>query len=226
MILVSLTVWLPLTAQEPATPGPGSKINVDVNLFIGTPSRLSSIFQTPVFGISTRWMPFSWFGFGLDYAMLAKDYYWYDESGAAPVWQGPITFPELSAKGFTSEADWLFYDTQNYLSPQLVFALPLENLELHSALGLALVLPLFSEAINYYPEVSVPYASFLSNFQIFVGYSVKLGASYTINSIASFGLDYLFIAKSFQEFSLDFAQNPLGTIDRDGNLLFSLGIRL
>lgn len=212
-----------VSAQEP-----DSRIGADI--FIGTPSAADDVFRGVFPGLSLRFMLNRKVGFSLDYAFLGFEYY-YPETPSGP-WAGPVEWSSMPSRFSHLRSDWIFYQTRHFIAPQIWYLSSLDAegqaLFLRLGAGPAFSFLLPAQAAKYYPGLSDAFTQFNEDFEVYPGWSFRMGLEYK-PSFAPFlrlGAEYLFLIDSLVTFAADLSSGAWDYLDRAGNFLIFVGVRL
>ncbi|MFH2113925.1 MAG: hypothetical protein ABIJ86_05385, partial [Spirochaetota bacterium] len=201
-----------------------------LDTFIGTPSAMDDVFKGVFPGLSLRFMLNGKIGFSLDYAFIGFEYY-YPESPSGP-WIGPVAWSSMPARFADLQADWIFYQTRHFIAPQVWYVTSLDSsgqeVSVRLGAGPAFSFLIPAESALYYPGLSDAFEQFNNDFEIHPGWSFRLGFEYRprFARFLRLGAEYLFLIDSLTAFASEVSSDVLDYVDRSGNFLLFLGVRL
>jgi len=228
-LILAVSVTAQGLAAEIFSPWSDGRARLGLDLSLGTPSGLKDVFRSAFPGVSLRYLATRNFEFSLDYAYLEMSYY-YPTSPSGP-WAGPVPWSSVPASFSGMRTDWLFYQTRHFLAPQAWYVGSLEEalglpLDLRVGLGPALTLVVPSEALKYYPSLADAVANFSSTFKAYLGLSFHAGLGWHPTDWFRLGAEYLFVVDSPFDVMTELWRDPLGWVERSGNLVLTAGVRL
>ncbi len=199
-----------------------------MDAFMGAPSLFNGVFDAPFPGISLRFRATPTLEFSLDYAFMNIEYYYPEEASGA--WFGPVPWSSMPELFAAYRDSWLFYQTKHFLAPFVWYRSILSETPVHLTLRLGLG-PAFSliipnEASQYYPGFLDEFTAFSQSFSINLGAASRIGLETALWDNFVFGADLLFIVDSFVNVASDIAHYGYGYIERAGNLLLFIGVRI
>ncbi len=198
-----------------------------VDFTIGTPSSFQDIFRSVSLGASVRWLATDRIEVSLDYFYLGKEFY-YPDSGD---WYGPVPWTSVPS-GDIHAYDWIFYHTRHYIAPKAWYLVPLDALseagdfDLRLGTGPALNFIIPSEAAIYYPELADAFEQFEKTFDAYLGWTVNVGLEYHPVPLVALGFEYMFLIDDFTKIAYSMSQDWLGYLDKAGNFVFYVGMRI
>ncbi len=230
LLAVSLIFSLAAAVFAPAVSGEGRDARIGVDIFVGTPSAASDIFQAVFPGVSLRYHHAGGMEFSLDYAFMGFEYY-YPESPSGP-WSGPVEWSSMPSRFEGLRSGWIFYQTKHFIAPQIWYVASLERygqpLAIRVGAGPAFSLVIPGESAKFYPGLADAFEQFEKDFDIHPGWSFRLGLEYLPRRLSAlrFGAEYLFVIDSVTNFASDIGTWGTEYIDRSGNVLVFAGVRI
>ncbi|MCX7023255.1 MAG: hypothetical protein NT080_01375 [Spirochaetes bacterium] len=218
---LALVLSLPAAAQE------GLPHILGIDLVVGTPSSVQDVFRSVTVGASVRWLMSYNVELSLDYFFLGTEYYYPDPDSGD--WVGPVPWTSVPQNWGVDASDWIFYHTRHYLAPKAWLLIPSEpygGFAARFGTGPALSFVVPSEAATYYPELADAFAEFETTFEAYLGWTLDAGLEWRPMKLLAVGFEYLFVADDLRTILASFARDWLGYLDRSGNLVIYLGVRI
>jgi hypothetical protein len=169
-------------------------------------------------GLHFRYRPGDSFGIFLDYVYVGKEYYYFDHN--RKTWRGAVPWSQVPDD--IEEGEWLFYHTRHYIAPYPVFFIPAGRIDFLIGAGPSFVFLVSPLRETYYPAFQSAFEEIKSRNEVFIGYTLHLGAEVHLWRWLTLGAEYLLESDRIVDFADKFREHGIDYLHKEGNLILSM----